>query len=72
MKERRINKKYVALISGIPTPPEGRIDAPIARESEGSILRVVREDGKAAVTDYKLLGITDSGDSVCEITLAIL
>ncbi len=69
MKERRIRKKYVALISGIPEKSEGIIDAPIARESEGNIKRVVREDGKRAITEYKVIETTKDGNSICEVTL---
>lgn len=69
MKERKINKKYLALVSGIPEKSEGRIDAPIARETEGNIKRVVREDGKRAITDYKVVKTTDDGNSLCEIVL---
>lgn len=69
MKERKIVKKYVATVSGIPKKKSGRIDAPIARESEGNILRVVREDGKRAITDYEVIGINENGNAICEVTL---
>ena len=69
MKERKIHKKYIAIVEGIPIPSEARIEAPIAREREGELRRVVREDGKAAVTDYKVVGKTDGGNAVLEITL---
>ena len=69
MKERKINKKYLALVSGVPEKREGRIDAPIAREIEGNIKRVVREDGKRAITDYKVVKTTADGNSLCEIVL---
>ena len=69
MKERRINKKYIAVAEGIPSKKEATIDAPIAREREGDIKRVVREDGKRAVTDYKVIGSTEDGNAICEITL---
>ena len=69
MKERKINKKYIALISGVPSPKEDRITAPIAREIEGNIKRVVRDDGKEAITDYKVLSVTEDGNSICEIKL---
>jgi len=69
MKERRINKKYIALVSGIPMNPKGRIDAPIARVCEGNIKRCVREDGKAAITDYEIISVTNDGNAICEITL---
>ncbi len=68
MRERRIKKRYLALVSGIPAPREGRIDAPIAREREGAPRRVVREDGKRAVTDYRVIG-EENGNALCEIVL---
>lgn len=69
MKERRIIKKYVATVKGIPELREGRIDAPIAREREGELRRTVREDGKRAVTDYKVTAVTEEGNAVCEVLL---
>ena len=69
MKERKIIKKYIATVNGVPEEESGRIDAPIAREREGNILRVVREDGKRAITDYKVIGITEDKNAICEVTL---
>ncbi len=69
MKERKIKKTYTAIITGIPDLKEGRIDAPITREKEGELKRVVRDDGKRAITDYKVIDITDEGNSICEIKL---
>ena len=69
MKERKIKKIYTAIITGIPDLKEGRIDAPITREKEGELKRVVRNDGKRAITDYKVIATTDDGNSICEIKL---
>ncbi len=69
MKERKIHKKYIAIVEGVPSPDEARIDAPIAREREGELRRVVRDDGKTAITDYKVIGKTEDGNAVCEIIL---
>ena len=69
MKERKINKTYIAKISGVPNLKEVRINAPIAREKEGELKRVVREDGKQAITDYKVMSITSDGNSICEVKL---
>lgn len=55
MKDRKFGKTYVALIEGVPSEAHGIINAPIAREVEGGIKRVVREDGKEAITEYELI-----------------
>ena len=44
-------REYLAVTQGIPDPPAGTIDAPIAKSGEGA-KRCVREDGKHAVTHY--------------------
>ena len=49
-----LKKTYLAIVEGV-TEEHGIIDAPIERECEGSIKRVVREDGKPSVTEYRLL-----------------
>lgn len=48
---RTIKKKYRAVCSGVITQ-SGRIEAPIARESDSIIKRCVKEGGAAAVTNY--------------------
>ena len=48
-------KVYEALVLGVPAPPAGSIDAPIARRSPTGLLRCVRADGKPAVTKYETL-----------------
>ena len=68
MKKGLWRKKYHAVVEGVPKQKTGRIDAPIERMEEGNIKRVVRADGKTAITEYTV--IEDHGDSsLCEITL---
>ena len=68
MKKGLWEKKYHALVSGIPAESCGVIDAPIERIEEGNIKRKVRPDGKRAITKYSV--INSFGDStLCEITL---
>lgn len=69
MKERKIQKKYIATVSGIPEEKQGIIDAPIARETEGNIKRVVRADGKRAITEYRVIGLTNENNAICEVKL---
>lgn len=58
-----VEKTYLAITEGIPQPMHGRIEAPIARESEGAMRRTVRPDGRSAVTDYEVCrcGVTATG-----------
>lgn len=48
-------KIYLALLTGPLPQPKGMVDAPIARETQGSQRRCVRADGQRAVTHYKTL-----------------
>ncbi len=46
---------YLAVTEGIPSPLEGTIDAPIAKEDAASIRRVISPLGKPSVTHYQTL-----------------
>ena len=48
------HKQYIAIVEG-KTPSEGEINAPIKREQESIITRIVADDGDFAVTKYKTL-----------------
>ncbi len=68
MKRGGFDKRYTCITEGVPSPAAGRIDAPIRRESEDSIRRVVAEDGKSAITEYEV--VKDAGDkALCKIRL---
>lgn len=54
-KRGELQKTYEAALYGHLTPPQGQIDAPVARLSERSLLRCVREDGKPARTRYETI-----------------
>ena len=66
MKERKFEKTYVAVVEGIPNV-RGIIDAPIVREEEGSIKRVVRDDGKKCITEYELISTDECGNSLIKV-----
>ena len=55
MQAGTFRKTYEAWVLGCPSPAEGEIDAPIARETADSFTRVVRADGQRAVSRYKAL-----------------
>ncbi len=68
MKNGEFKKKYIAKIDGVPNNKYGIIDAPIRREAEGEMKRIVAPDGKRAVTEYKI--IEDDGiNSLAEVIL---
>ena len=69
MREYHINKRYLAIVRGVPEPRCAIIEAPIKREAEDSIKRIVRPDGKYAKTEYRVMYQRDSESSVCEIIL---
>lgn len=68
MKERKFKKTYLALIEGVPDEKHGTVNAPIAREYEGSIKRVVREDGKECITEFELIKELEGGHSLVRVT----
>lgn len=51
-------KTYLALVTGVPQEKEGEINLPIARESQQSLRRMCRADGKPACTHYRVLAHT--------------
>lgn len=51
----RFERVYLALTDGAPPADSGVIDLPIAKVQEASVKREVREDGKPAVTRYRVL-----------------
>ena len=55
--ERKLVKKtYLALVTGIPPGREGTINTPLARSRKNpAIMRISRQKGKAAATEWKLL-----------------
>ena len=55
MQTGAFQKTYQAWVFGVPDPPQGEIDAPIARLTPDSFTRVVRADGQRAVSRYGLL-----------------
>lgn len=52
MKNKKMNKEYIAVVNGTPNPEKGRISAPIKRREKSVMLRCIAPDGKEAITDY--------------------
>lgn len=55
IKNREINKKYVALVRGVIKENHATIDMPIGRSSKDRKKMAVRKDGKNAVTHFEVL-----------------
>jgi 23S rRNA pseudouridine1911/1915/1917 synthase len=55
LKERSVQKTYVALVEGTPRPPEGIIDAPIARDPRNRKRMTIVEGGRESETAYRVL-----------------
>jgi 23S rRNA pseudouridine1911/1915/1917 synthase len=52
-----IDRRYHAIVGGMPSPPAGSVDAPLARSSANrqKMAIVTNERGKRAVTHYRLI-----------------
>ena len=55
LKERKVEKTYVALVEGLVTPKEGRIEAPIGRDAKHRKRMAVVANGRDARTSYRVL-----------------
>jgi len=55
IKNKKIEKEYIAVVNGIPPEGSGVISEPIKRAKEGIILRCVAPDGKEAITKYNVV-----------------
>jgi len=60
LKERRVEKGYLALVHGRVQPPEGVIEAPIARDPRYRQRMAVVEGGREARTAYRVARYLDS------------
>lgn len=67
-KKGAIERRYQAVVSGHLTEKEGTIDAPIARNPNSIIERMVDPSGKRSVTHYQVLKQTNT-DSLVHIKL---
>ncbi|KXG44043.1 RluA family pseudouridine synthase [Tepidibacillus decaturensis] len=55
LRERKIKREYLAIISGIPNPPKGTIDLPIGRDRHHPTRRRVSTGGDTAITHYQVI-----------------
>src|SRR5438067_4108558 len=55
LKDRSVEKTYLALVEGTPRPLEGSIEAPIARDPRNRQRMAVIEGGREATTAYRVI-----------------
>ncbi len=56
---RSVDKEYLALVRGAPPASRGRIEAPVGRDPRDRQRMAVVAGGRAAVTEYEMLGSAD-------------
>lgn len=54
-KRREVQKRYLALVEGVPESSEGIVDAPLGRDPRRRKRMAVVKEGREAVTHYRLL-----------------
>jgi 23S rRNA pseudouridine1911/1915/1917 synthase len=68
-KEREVKKVYQALVEGSPTAQSGRVDLPIGRHPVHRKKMAIREDGREAVTNWRVLERFSLGLTLLELGL---
>jgi 23S rRNA pseudouridine1911/1915/1917 synthase len=54
LKDREVHKTYLALVSGVPAPREGTIEAPIGRHPKNRKKQAVVAGGRESTTKYRI------------------
>ncbi len=71
-EKRMMTKHYLLLVKGRPTWDKITVDAPIGRDMRHAVLRKVTDTGKAAITEFELLGTGEfktQNDAIIEASL---
>jgi len=63
LAERRITRRYVALLAGVPPEPRGVVDAPIGRHPNRRTRFAIVADGRPARTRYRVLAVGEAVSS---------
>ena len=62
MQNKTFYKEYLAILNGVPNPPSGVIDAPIARKENSIIERCINPNGDSAISCYKVIDTNFKSD----------
>lgn len=55
LADRTLSRTYQTIVWGLPAPPKGRVNAPLARNPHNRMYMMVRPEGRSAATNYKTL-----------------
>jgi 23S rRNA pseudouridine1911/1915/1917 synthase len=55
LRDRRVERRYLAMVDGVPSSPRARIEAPIGRDPRDRLRFAVVAGGREAVTRYVVL-----------------
>ncbi len=55
LREDRLDRQYVAVVTGVIEAEQGTVDAPIGRDPRHPARRCVKESGDSAITHYRVL-----------------
>ncbi|MBB3129322.1 23S rRNA pseudouridine1911/1915/1917 synthase [Paenibacillus rhizosphaerae] len=69
MIANEVDKRYLALVHGVPSPEEGEMDGPIDRDPEEPHRRIVTPDGYPSLTRYKVVEAYGSSSSLVQLKL---
>ena len=70
MQNKTFYKGYLAILNGVPNPPSGVIDAPIARKENSIIERCISPNGDSAISCYKVID-TNSKDDISLVSFIL-
>ena len=59
LQRQSLEKHYVAVVAGMPTPPSGTIDLALARDRDDRRRMAVVDDGLPSTTRYEVIGTTE-------------
>jgi 23S rRNA pseudouridine1911/1915/1917 synthase len=68
IRERAVERTYLALVRGAPSSPTGTVDAPVGRHPTRRRMMSVIPEGRPSVTHYRLLGSSGTA-ALLEVSL---
>ncbi|MFM7390212.1 MAG: RluA family pseudouridine synthase [Vampirovibrionales bacterium] len=70
LRDRSLSRRYKAIVQGTPSPPQGSIEAPIARHPQQRTKMRICPEGRHALTHYRVLETAHNRFSLVECKLA--